>query len=61
MSLCLGVAAILIMAFGLEEESLSVENTVAGYFVVVFVAVFVGICILSLVYVLHQQCFSAFS
>ena len=49
MAVCLVAAAILILVFGLEKISLSVESTVAGYFVVVFVAVFVGFCMLSLV------------
>ena len=42
MTACLVAASILILAFGLESDVLSTEKTVAGYFVAVFLTVFVG-------------------
>ena len=42
MTLCLVVASILILVFGLESDVISTEKTVAGYFVVAFLTVFVA-------------------
>ena len=42
MTACLMAASILILVFGLESDVLSTEKTVAGYFVAVFLTVFVG-------------------
>ena len=42
MFFCLVAASILILVFGLESDVLSTEKTVAGYFVVAFLSLFVG-------------------
>ncbi len=43
MIVCLVAASGLILGFGLEADELSSDRTIAGYFVVVCLALFVGV------------------
>ncbi len=47
MSVCLVAASGLILGFGLEVDELSSDRTIAGYFVVACLALFVGVGALS--------------
>ncbi len=47
MSFCLVAASGLILGFGLEADQLSSDRTIAGYFVVACLALFVGVGIMT--------------
>ncbi len=47
MTICLVGASFLILKFGLDTDQFSSDRTIAGYFVVAFLAVFVSVGMMS--------------